>query len=238
MEQFVQHKQACGYKYGEAVRILARFDRSLCDGGLSQCELPRALSWQWLAKQAHESASTHRGRIRVVRQFALYMRRLGYPADVPDRSLTSKCSAGFSPRILTPGEVRQLLHAVDQLTATARAPLRHLIMPEVFRLLYGCGFRLNEVLRLRVADVDLDRGIVTVREAKFGKDRLVPPASALVELPAKVRRWYGLSLVRCLLLSGAIWRSVESDSGLFAVPRTAASVRDCARRSRQGTAHP
>jgi integrase/recombinase XerD len=186
MEQFVQHKQACGYKYGEAVRILARFDRSLCDGGLSQCELPHALSWQWLAKQGHESASTHRGRIRVVRQFALYIRRLGYPADVPDRSLTSKCSTGFSPRILTPGEVRQLLHAVDQLTATARAPLRHLIMPEVFRLLYGCGFRLNEVLRLRVADVDLDRGIVTVREAKFGKDRLVPPASALVE---RLRRY-------------------------------------------------
>jgi len=186
MEQFVQQKQACGYKYGEAVRILARFDRSLCDGGLSQCELSRALSRQWLAKQAHESASTHQGRIRVVRQFALYMRRLGYPADVPDRSLTSKCSAGFSPRILTASEVRQLLHAVDQLTPTARAPLRHLIMPEVFRLLYGCGFRLNEVLRLRVADVDLDRGIVTVREAKFGKDRLVPPASALVE---RLRRY-------------------------------------------------
>lgn len=186
MEQFVQHKQACGYKYGEAVRILARFDRSLCDGGLSQCELPRALSRQWLAKQAHESASTHQGRIRVVRQFAMYMRRLGYPADVPDRSLTWKCSAGFSPRILTPGEVRQLLHAVDQLTPTARAPLRHLIMPEVFRLLYGCGFRLSEVRHLRVADVDLNRGIVTVREAKFGKDRLVPPALALVE---RLRRY-------------------------------------------------
>jgi hypothetical protein len=65
MEQFVQQKQACGYKYGEAVRILARFDRSLCDGGLSQCELPRALSRQWLAKQAHESASTHQGRSSV-----------------------------------------------------------------------------------------------------------------------------------------------------------------------------
>jgi integrase/recombinase XerD len=186
MEQFVQQKQACGYKYGEAARILARFDRFLCDGGLSRCELPRALSRKWLGKQGHESASTHQGRIRVVRQFAIYMRRLGCPADVPDRSLTSKCSSGFSPRILTPGEVQQLLHAVDQLTPTARAPLRHLVMPEVFRLLYGCGFRLSEVRHLRVADVDLNRGIVTVREAKFGKDRLVPPALALVE---RLRRY-------------------------------------------------
>jgi len=186
IEQFVEQKRACGYKYGEAARILARFDRFLCDAGLTQCELPRALTRKWLAKQPHESASTHQGRIGIVRQLALYMRRLGHPAEVPDRSLTSKCSAGFAPRILTPGEVRQLLDALDQLTPTARAPLRHLVMPEVFRLLYGCGFRVSEVRHLRVADVDLNRGIVTVREAKFGKDRLVPPALALVQ---RLRRY-------------------------------------------------
>jgi integrase len=111
----------------------------------------------------------------------MYMRRMGYRADVPDRSLTVKGGTSFSPRILTPIEVQALLHAVDQLTPTAKAPRRHLIMPEVFRLLYGCGFRLGEVLHLRVADVDLDRGILTVREGKFGKDRLVPPVVALVQ---------------------------------------------------------
>jgi integrase/recombinase XerD len=180
MDQFVQQKRACGYKYGEAARILARFDRFLRDEALARCELPRTISRKWLAKQHHESSSTHQHRIGVVRQFAMYLCQLGYPADVPDRSLTAKCSIGFSPRIFTHAEVQQLLHAVDQLTPTAHAPLRHLIMPEVFRLLYGCGFRLGEVLHLRVADVDLRQGILTVREAKFGKDRLVPPALALV----------------------------------------------------------
>src|ERR1700674_1634206 len=181
MGQFVQQKQACGYKYGEAARLLVRFDRFLCDEALSQCELPRSISRKWLAKQRHESSSTHRNRVVVVRQLAIYMCQLGYCADVPDRSLPVRCSsASFSPRILTHAEVHELLHAVDQLTPTAHAPLRHRIMPEVFRLLYGCGFRLGEVLHLRVADVDLDRGILTVREGKFGKDRLVPPALPLV----------------------------------------------------------
>jgi integrase/recombinase XerD len=181
MKQFVQQKQACGYKYGEAARVLARFDRFLCVEALSQCELPRAITRRWLAKQRHESSSTHRNRVGVVRQFATFMCRLGYPADVPDRLLTVKGDAGFSPHILTYAEVQQLLHAVDQLTPTAHAPLRHLIMPEVFRLLYGCGFRLGEVLHLRVADVDLARGVLTVREGKLGKDRLVPPALPLVQ---------------------------------------------------------
>lgn len=180
MDQFVQEKQACGYRYREASRMLSCFDRFLSEQALAQHELPRSIVRQWLAKQPHESATTQQCRISLVRQFALYLCRLGYPAYIPDRSLSAKASRGFSPRILTHTEVQQLLHAVDQLTPTARSPLRHLVMPEVFRLLYGCGFRVSEVLHLRVADVDLDRGILTVREAKFGKDRLVPPALALV----------------------------------------------------------
>ena len=181
MEQFVREKQACGYRYDEEARILARFDRFLCDEALSQCELPRAITRKWLAKQSLESAATHRCRIYAVRQFATYLCRRGYAADVPNRSLTAKRGAGFSPRVPTHAEVQQLLHAVDQLTPTARSPLRHLIMPEIFRLLYGCGFRVNEVLHLRVSDVDLNRGVLTVRKGKFGKDRLVPPALSLVQ---------------------------------------------------------
>jgi integrase/recombinase XerD len=180
MEQFVRTKQACGYRFGEGTRILRCFDRYLSAEGLVQCELPRALVRQWLAKQLHESARTQQGRVSLVRQFAGYLCRLGVCAYVPDRALSAKASGGFCPRILTHSEVQQLLQAVDQLTPNARAPLRHLIMPEVFRLLCGCGFRLGEVLHLRVADVDLDGGILTVREGKFGKDRLVPPALPLV----------------------------------------------------------
>ena len=181
IEQFIQEKRACGYRYHEAARMLVRFDHFLSGEVLPAHELPRSITRKWLAKQPHESAATQQHRISIVRQFSMYMCRLGYPADVPVRSLAAKSGAGFSPRILTHAEVQQLLHAADQFTPTAQAPLRHLIMPEVFRLLYGCGFRLGEVLHLRVADVDLDRGILTVREAKFGKDRLVPPALPLVQ---------------------------------------------------------
>jgi integrase/recombinase XerD len=181
MEQFVQTKQACGYKFDEGIRLLRCFDRHLTTEGLVQCELPKDLVRQWLAKQPHESARTQQYRISLVRQFAGYLCRLGYCVYVPDRSLSAKANSGFCPRILTYSEVQQLLHALDQLTPNARSPLRHLVMPEVFRLLYGCGLRVNEVLHLRVGDVDLDQGVLTVREAKFGKDRLVPPAVALVQ---------------------------------------------------------
>jgi integrase len=82
--------------------------------------------------------------------------------------------------MLTDEELRKFLQAVDALKPTARSPLRHLIMPEVFRLLYGCGFRVREVLKLRVRDVDLNQGVITVHQGKFRKDRLLPPALSLV----------------------------------------------------------
>ena len=180
IEQFIQEKRACGYKYCAAAQLLASFDRFLSNEALPPGELPRSTTWKWLAKQPHENAVTQRRRISIVRQFAMFMCRQGYLADVPDASLAAKNDAEFIPRILTHTEIEKLLQAVDQITPTARSPLRHLIMPEVFRLLYGCGFRLSEVLHLQVADVDLNQGILTVRQGKFGKDRLVPPALPLV----------------------------------------------------------
>jgi len=41
----------------------------------------------------------------------------------------------------------------------------------VVGLLYGSGLRLMEALRLRVKDVDLERGELTIRDAKGSKDR-------------------------------------------------------------------
>src|SRR5438270_895520 len=49
----------------------------------------------------------------------------------------------------------------------------------ILQRLDGCGFRVGEVLKLRVRDVDLNQGIITVRQGKFRKDRLVPPSLPL-----------------------------------------------------------
>jgi integrase/recombinase XerD len=179
MDRFLQEKRACGYDYHEPFRILHRLDDFLVQQGLETLELPRGLARNWLAKKPHESASTQQQRITIVRQFSKFLLTAGCPAYVPDSTSAVRKSI-FVPRMLTEEEIRKFFRAVDTLEPTARSPLRHLIMPEVFRLLYGCGFRVREVLNLRIRDVDLNQGIITVRQGKFRKDRLVPPALSLV----------------------------------------------------------
>jgi integrase len=180
MEKFLQEKHACGCAYQEQARILRHLDKLLVREGLATCELPAPLVRKWLAKKPHETMGTQQPRFTLVRQFSRFLLRLGYSAYVPDSTLAARNRSTFVPRMLTDEELRKFLRAVDALQPTARSPLRHLIMPEVFRLLYGCGFRVREVLKLRVRDVDLNQGIITVHQGKFRKDRLVPPALSLV----------------------------------------------------------
>jgi integrase/recombinase XerD len=180
MDQFVQEKHACGYGYHESTRILHRLDDFLVQERLATIELPRSLARNWLAKKPHESARTQQQRIIVVRHLSRFLLRAGYAAYVPDLKLTARNPSTFVPRMLNEEELRKFFCAVDALEPTARSPLRHLVMPEVFRLLYGCGFRAREVLKLCVRDVDLNQGIITVRQGKFRKDRLVPPTLSLV----------------------------------------------------------
>lgn len=66
------------------------------------------------------------------------------------------------PVVLSRDEVQRLLSATEGTPAL------------MLRLMYGCGLRLMECLRLRVKDVDLGRELVTVRGGKGDKDRTVP----------------------------------------------------------------
>ena len=58
----------------------------------------------------------------------------------------------------------------DRPRGPSRGPTYHLI----FAMMYTLGLRVGEVSRLELHDVDLDRCVLSIRQTKFAKDRLVP----------------------------------------------------------------
>jgi integron integrase len=111
-----------------------------------------------LATQRHVSASTHNQALSAI--LFLYRQVLG--VELPwMQDLQRPGHARRIPAVLTPGEVQALLSALDGVSGL------------VARLLYGTGMRLMEALRLRVKDVDFERNVIVVREAKGNKDRVV-----------------------------------------------------------------
>jgi len=71
----------------------------------------------------------------------------------------------------------------------------------VAKLLYGTGMRLMEGVRLRVKDVDFDRGEILVRQGKGQKDRVTMLTQRLVE-PLRIQLASARDLHQADLLEG------------------------------------
>jgi site-specific recombinase XerD len=79
----------------------------------------------------------------------------------------------FKPYIYTDAELRRLLKGI---TACLNPPRK--LEPHTLRaillVLYGAGLRVGEVVALTVADVDVPGSVITIRDTKFHKTRVVP----------------------------------------------------------------
>jgi integrase len=60
-------------------------------------------------------------------------------------------------------------------------------MPVFFRMIYSCGLRSSEARLLKVEDVDLETGILTIHHSKDDNSRLVPMSD---ELTDRCRRYF------------------------------------------------
>lgn len=76
------------------------------------------------------------------------------------------------PHIYTEQEIVSLLQAASHLTPAGG--LRPLTYQTLFGLLAATGMRVSEALHLKPQDVDWPQGLLTVRQTKFRKSRLVP----------------------------------------------------------------
>ena len=111
-----------------------------------------------LANERKVSASTHNQALSAL--LFLYREVLGI--DLPWlNNIGRPQQTKRIPSVLTKDEVAGLLAQIEGVTAL------------LARLLYGTGMRLMEGMRLRIKDVDFERHVIIVREAKGAKDRVV-----------------------------------------------------------------
>jgi len=181
LEKFIAEKHVCGYKYATEAKELRRLDRFLSHQGLETAVLPRTLVESWITKDPNESSRTQRTRIGLVRRLATFLLLQGCPAYLAPARLTAKEPSPFVPHIFRLEEIQKLLAAADAIPVNPRSPWRHLVLPAIFHVLYGCGLRVGEVVALRVGAVDLLAGVLTIRQGKFRKDRLVPLTPCLCQ---------------------------------------------------------
>ncbi len=127
----------------------------------------------WAQGQAMRATRmTWARRIEIIRPFAKYRAQFEPTTEIPHSNLFGRAHRRITPHIYTDREI------VDLLAAAARLPPKGSLRPVTYETLFGLiaatGLRISEALNLQHTDVDLTRGLLTIRETKFRKTRLVP----------------------------------------------------------------
>jgi integrase len=132
---------------------------------------------RWCGRLPGRKAVTLANEFGVIRQLCLYRRRHDPTSYVPEHSWAPVKESTFFPYIFSQDEVRRILTvaSVYEGPAVWASMLRRLVL-----VLYCTGLRLGEAVRLKMADVDLERGTLTIRDSKR-RTRIVPMRDDLVE---------------------------------------------------------
>jgi len=178
---YVAEKRGMGILLNGDAKKLAHFDRFTMKHDCTKNTLSKELVIAYTSKTANESSSNHLNRIHVVNRLALFMQRIGFEAYYQSTKSVKKTITNYSPYIFSEEEIDRMLTASKQYKHSTQHKTKHLVVPMMFMLLYTCGFRISEVLNLTVGDVDLETGIIRVRNTKFDKSRNVPLSKATWE---------------------------------------------------------
>jgi integrase/recombinase XerD len=179
VENYLTVRRALGFKLvGEGV-LLAEFIACAELGG--QRTVTTEFALQWAQQPANGSHNYLSRRLRAVRTFARYLHAHDPACEVPSLELLPAKKYRPAPYIYTDAQITALLAGASTLSP----PFRAATFRTLIGLLACTGLRIGEALGLDCADVDLDNGVLTVRNAKFGKSRevLLHPSTvqALVE---------------------------------------------------------
>jgi Site-specific recombinase XerD len=206
---YIEEKRSIGYKYIKSASHLKNFDTFLAKEHLMEKKLPKELVLLWTNKRFNETEGNRSNRISIARGFAKYMVRLGYDAYILPAASVTIDRYSYVPYIFSEQELKSIFIVCDNYPSSDISPNRHLILPLLFRMLYGCGLRISEALKLECNDVDLKQGTLFIRNAKFGKERIVPMAESLTE---RCRQYlvkvHNLKSCNPILFSFSIWRAL------------------------------
>lgn len=181
IEDFIAQKNALGFGYLESSRLLRDFDRFCLTHFPEENTLTKELCLAWATKKDTEGNNTFRNRMMPVREFARYLNRNGEAAYILPPDIARK-DAPYAPYIYTEAEILAIWNILDHLTLRVSFPVRHFVIPAMVKLLYCCGLRPAEVRRLRVRDVDLDKGRLNIMESKQHRSRIVMMADDVTKM--------------------------------------------------------
>lgn len=189
MDRLLEDWIAAGHRFWSLKRSLLSFDRYCIENDVRHDLLTKELVCGWMQAEADRSIGSELGeRANAIRKLARYYIAIGKEAYV--------LPAGYMTRY-TPKRTRTIhLFSDDELAAffavTDTISLRYEadpwvaeVAPVMFRMLYTCGLRPNEVREIKCTDVNIETGEVLIRHNKELKQRIVVMSADMADMCRK-----------------------------------------------------
>jgi integrase/recombinase XerD len=171
IEQYLAFRQMLGARFRSTAEILRSFSRALGP----ETEVGAVTSTQIEAFLIGAGATPGAYRCKYCALLGLYRyaQSRGYVTAVPLPARLLQQPTPFVPYIYSNEELRRLVEVANSYQHPL-CRLEPLTMRTIVLLLYGAALRVSEAVNLNRADVDLHQAVLTIRQSKFFKTRLVP----------------------------------------------------------------
>lgn len=169
VQDYIALRRSLGFKFKNAEPDLADFSRFLNGHSADRITVSLALKW---ARGSSLTLQRSAQRLSFVRGFARHRRAIDPRTEIPPVGLLPFRPKRARPYLYSDSEIRDLLMAALRLSLDDA--LRRWVFHTLYGLLAVSGMRIGEAMQLRLGDVDLKAGVLTIRGAKFGQSRLVP----------------------------------------------------------------
>ncbi len=163
---------------------LKRFDKYIADNiQTDENVLSESFLCKWIST-LHGSSSSIENEVIVIRQFLKYLNLNGYSAFIP---VIPKVHDDYSPYIFSDEELELIFASTDNTTVKDKKACIYLPIefPVILRLLFCCGLRIGETVRIKMKDADLENGVLKLVNTKGDKYRLVPMTEKMTDILTK-----------------------------------------------------
>jgi integrase len=208
IQEYLALRRSLGFKMNDAGRSLAQFATFM--ERRRAAHVTQALALEW-AQIPHDAQPSHwASRLCHVRQFARYRSASDPRTQIPASGLLPFKPKRARPYLYTDRQIQQLLHATLHMPLRPQLRKTCALQPWVyygfFGLLSVSGLRLGEARNLKLDEVDLKAGVLTVRGGKWGKDRWIPLHASTCEvlthyLKKRQRHWAGRAVSSYFFIS-------------------------------------
>jgi integrase len=190
--EFICSRRQLGYRSASQDRALRAFARFLdLQGREGPVDLETTLAWATATTSADPCNAARR--LATIRGYLRHLAAVDGATDVPAPSLLGPHGHRKPPHIYSDREIADLIDASR--TLPPAGGLRPRCYATLFGFIACTGLRATEALMLTCGDVDLDEGVLTVRNGKRRRTRLVPlhpsAMAPLGQYAAARRRQFG-----------------------------------------------